>query len=89
MTPSISYPHSGQSRAEKSHATRDSFSRASDFAKVLIPVILGVAFSFTQDAAATAPRLLLVLALFLCGLGGALAVLLGVQKIEDWEQKNR
>ena len=92
MTPSISNPYSDTELPRKPAAPAKAhgpFSRASHFALILVPVMLGVGFSFTQDAALTAPLLFIVLALFFCGLGGALALLWGVKKVEEWEEKSR
>jgi MFS-type transporter involved in bile tolerance (Atg22 family) len=64
------------------------FSRASHFALILVPVLAGIAYSYTQDAAATAPTLFLVTVLFVLGLGSALALLRAVQALEEWEEDN-
>ena len=64
------------------------FSRPSHFALILVPVLMGIAYSYGYDTAATAPRLLLALFLFTLGLGAALSLLWGVQLVEQWEERN-
>jgi hypothetical protein len=78
---------SGEERAvtlritEKEKGHRDAFSSAPDFAGILIPSFLGVAYMLFHDGFSS--EKFLVYGLFLFGMGSALALLRGMEKVES------
>jgi hypothetical protein len=70
---------------------RDMFSRASDFGYVLIPITLGVAYRLAVEynPGGSVDESMaykgLAFLMFGLGLGGALALLDAVNRLEDWE----
>jgi hypothetical protein len=75
-------------RTEATKAKRPAFSRASDFALLLLPVLCGVAFTYLHDMGATPRTMAIAVGLFVVGLGASLAVLRGVEAVEAWEEQN-
>ena len=69
-------------------AKRAPFSRASDFALLLVTVLTGVAFSYLHDMGATPRTMAIAVGLFVVGIGASLAVLRGVEAVEEWEEQN-
>jgi hypothetical protein len=68
---------------------RPAFSRASHFAAVLIPVVLGVGYAMLiRDVEGSFLFRLGVFSMFLFGLGGAISTLFCVGLVEDWEERH-
>ena len=71
-----------------SNHPRPAFSRASHFAAVLTPVVLGVGYALIRDSNGSFLGPALTFLLFLFGLGGAVLLLHAVGMVEDWEEKS-
>lgn len=69
-------------------AERESFSRASDFAFALVPIVLGVGYAMLfRDAEGSLFFRLGVFSFFILTLGAAVSLLSGVGLVEDSERK--
>ena len=72
-----------------SNHPQPAFSRASHFAAVLAPVVLGVGYALIRDCNGSfwGPAMTFFMLLF--GLGGGILLLHAIDKIDDWEENHK